>query len=370
MTWRYIDDDNVSGPVGLACDEFLVTRSAGSGETALRLYTYRSYAALVGRFQDPRAELDLDYCREKAYDVSRRPTGGGAIIMGSDQLGVALTLSTASPVSPTTRREMFQSFGSGVLEGLKMLGVSSAELGSRNDIAVGGRKVAGQGVLEHGSGALLYHCSVCIGLDFEEMLRILKLPAAKLGKAGADAARRRMTTLREQLGRDVTLGETREALRAGFCSRFNVKTERRLLDEEEKNEVSRLASGVYASEEWIFRRTPSPDMTGEGAVRGRDGVVQAYVTLAGRHIKDAALTGDFFAGPESVAAVEEKLRWVRAEKGAVEEAVAAGLAGVKEEEMDAGSLAGAVMKAAANARERVKGGESYSCFIPHDRQQD
>ena len=366
MTWRYIDDDNVSGPGGLACDEFLAARSAGSGETALRLYTYRSYAALVGRFQDPRAELDLDYCRKKAYDVSRRPTGGGAIIMGSDQLGVALTLSTASSVSPATRREMFQSFGSGVLAGLKMLGVS-AELGSRNDIAVGGRKVAGQGVLEHESGALLYHCSVCIGLDFEEMLRILKLPAAKLGKAGADAARRRMSTLREQLGRDVTLGETREALRAGFCSHFNVETEKRLLDDREQREVGRLASEVYASEKWIFRRTPSPDMAGEGAVRGRDGVVQAYVTLAGRHIKDVALTGDFFAGPASVAAVEEKLRWVRAEKGAVEEAVSAGLAGVNEEEMDAGSLAEAVMKAVTSARDRVQSGEGYSCFIPHDR---
>ena len=365
-TWRYLDDDNVSGPEGLACDEFLVKRSAGSGETALRLYTYRSYAALVGRFQDPRAELDLDYCGKKGYDVSRRPTGGGAIIMGSDQLGVALTLSTASSVSPATRREMFQSFGSGVLAGLKLLGIA-AELGSRNDIAVGGRKVAGQGVLEHESGALLYHCSICIGLDFEEMLRILKLPAVKLGKAGADAARRRMTTLRDQLGRDVTLGETREALRAGFCSHFGVETARRLLDEDEKREVKRLATEVYASEKWIFRRTPSPDMTGEGAVRGRDGVVQAYVTLAGRNIKDVALTGDFFAGPASVAAVEDKLRWVRAEKEPVAEAIAVGLSGAREEEMDVGSLAEAVMKAVTNARERVKGGESYSCFIPHDR---
>ena len=69
-----------------------VGRDATRPRPTLRLYTYASHAALVGRYQTLDAEVDLEACAATGTAVSRRPTGGGAIVMGRDQLGVALVL--------------------------------------------------------------------------------------------------------------------------------------------------------------------------------------------------------------------------------------------------------------------------------------
>ena len=93
MQWRYLCEDRVSDSFGLAADEAMALRVGENlSSPVLRLYTYRSCSALVGRFQRIENELNLDFCREQKMSVNRRPTGGGAILMGEDQLGVALML--------------------------------------------------------------------------------------------------------------------------------------------------------------------------------------------------------------------------------------------------------------------------------------
>ena len=91
--WRLIIDDGVSASFGLAADECMAHRvGAGASQPTLRLYTYRSSCALVGRFQNTDNEINLAYCEANGIPLNRRPTGGGAIIMGKDQLGIALCI--------------------------------------------------------------------------------------------------------------------------------------------------------------------------------------------------------------------------------------------------------------------------------------
>ncbi|MDP5957318.1 MAG: lipoate--protein ligase family protein, partial [Candidatus Marinimicrobia bacterium] len=91
-TWRYIKNDNVAASAGLAADEVLANcAGADTSQHTLRLYTYQP-CALVGRFQSIENELNLEYCAQNKIPVNRRPTGGGAIIMGENQLGVALAI--------------------------------------------------------------------------------------------------------------------------------------------------------------------------------------------------------------------------------------------------------------------------------------
>ena len=60
--WRLVVDDGVSAAFGLAADEWLMGHHAGDGgfDATLRLYTYESHCALVGRFQDLATEVRLD----------------------------------------------------------------------------------------------------------------------------------------------------------------------------------------------------------------------------------------------------------------------------------------------------------------------
>ena len=90
--WRLLADDGVGAAEGLALDEALMARyrhEAQKSAPTLRLYSYRDHCALIGRYQNLNAEVDLAACRRTDTQVSRRLTGGGAIVMGAGQLGVA-----------------------------------------------------------------------------------------------------------------------------------------------------------------------------------------------------------------------------------------------------------------------------------------
>src|SRR3974390_317908 len=116
--WRLLADDGAGAAEGLALDEALMARYA-RGEAdhppTLLLYTYRSHCALVGRYQNLEAELDLDACQRTGTPVSRRPTGGGAIIMGAGQLGVAVTSRAPAGKRP---REIIEELATAVMAGL------------------------------------------------------------------------------------------------------------------------------------------------------------------------------------------------------------------------------------------------------------
>ena len=138
--WRLITDDGVTASFGLAADDCLAQR-VGREESppTLRLYTYRSHCALIGRFQNVDNEVRRDYCAAHGIAVNRRPTGGGAIIMGADQLGVALTLPGRSDDAYSRARELMVQFSAGVVNGLRTLGVD-ASFCHKNDVEVGGAR--------------------------------------------------------------------------------------------------------------------------------------------------------------------------------------------------------------------------------------
>jgi lipoate-protein ligase A len=91
--WRYLTSDAVGAAEGLARDEALMSphsRERDEAPPVLRLYSYASHAALCGRYQHLEAEIDTEACARTGTSYNRRPTGGGAIVMGAGQLGGAL----------------------------------------------------------------------------------------------------------------------------------------------------------------------------------------------------------------------------------------------------------------------------------------
>ena len=124
--WRYIADDAVSASFGLAADEYMAQRP--TGEPVLRLYTYRSHCGLIGRFQRLDAEIHVDYCRKAGIALNRRATGGGAILMGRNQLGLAITIPAEHrAVGPEGVRELFQRYSRGLTDGLATRGWTEQE---------------------------------------------------------------------------------------------------------------------------------------------------------------------------------------------------------------------------------------------------
>ena len=356
MVWRLLTGDCVDAGRGLAVDEVLA-RNAGSGvsPTTLRLYTYRPHVALVGRFQDVAHEVHLPFCEQHGIQVNRRPTGGGAILMGPNQLGVALVLPGRGEVLKWRARELMIRFSRGLVQGLGGLGIRASFRG-KNDLEVGGRKIAGLGIYRDSSGGLLFHGSLLVDLDVELMSRVLKTPFERVTDKELATVARRTSSVRKVLGTSVTMEDVRSCIAAGFGEAFEVGLEPGELAASERDAIDTLDREKYQTPGWVFQRTQVPDTSGAATLQTPAGLLDVRVTLAGRMIKAVCIRGDFFADEGAIADVEGRLRWHSSEPAAVA-ATVRGCASLDEESLDQASLIQAIVSATANA------GEPYGCFV-------
>ncbi len=366
--WRLITDDNVSASFGLAADEALAQRvGMNQSQPTLRLYTYRSHCALVGRFQNVENEIRVDYCRANGITINRRPTGGGAIIMGADQLGVALTIPGRGEDNYAQAREMMSHFSEGLVRGLNQLGVE-AKFRRKNDIEVDGKKLVGLGVYRAPSGGLLFHASLLVDLDIELMLRVLNTPFEKISDKEIDTVAGRITTVRRETESNLSVDEVRRVIADGFAEAFNLS----LLHadgftRDELDDIAKLENEKYLADDWVYQTTSVPDSNGSAKVKTEAGLIDVSVTMAGGTIKAAFIGGDFFAEENAVADLEASLRWhasqtekVSATIGKIFERRQSQFSGIQPEVMIE-----AVTKAVSRARvaESQMRADPYGCYV-------
>ena len=317
-TWRYIKNDNVTASAGLAADEVLVNRTgASTTQHTLRLYTYQP-CALVGRFQSIENELNLSYCAENKIPINRRPTGGGAIIMGEDQLGVALAIPGKVDETYAHVRKRMAQFSQGIISGLATLGIH-VEFRRKNDLEVNGKKIAGLGLHKTDSGGLLFHASLLVGLDVPYMLNVLKTPFEKITDKEISAISERTTTVRLESNTSLTIGEVRKIILNGYRESFQLNIEKGDFTKSELNEIYQLKKEKYMDNDWIFQTTDVPDATGKALVKTPGGLLDIRLVLAGKMIESAYIRGDFFTSEHAIADLEQSLRWHSSNENSVSE---------------------------------------------------
>ncbi|MFZ2058927.1 MAG: biotin/lipoate A/B protein ligase family protein [Acidimicrobiales bacterium] len=363
--WRLLADDGAAAAEGLALDEALMGRYA-RGEPdcppTLRLYSYRSHCALVGRYQNLAAEVDLAACRRSGTEVSRRPTGGGAIVMGSGQLGIAYLDRAPAGRRP---REIIEQLSAALAAGLAQLGVTASFCG-KNDLEVGGRKIAGLGLYVDPAGAMLFHASVLADLDLEFMLEVLRIPAAKLADRAVAAVRQRLTTVSAETASRHDAATLRPAIARGFAMTFGAALEPGTPDQAELAQADALAAGRYRSQSWLSERSIAADASGSALLKTPAGLARIYLTTHGDLVKSAMVAGDFNELPPAVVAMEAGLRWRRLDERAIT-AVIAGSGAAEALGVPAERIAAAVLDAGRRAGQtaaaaRVRAADR--CFLP------
>lgn len=367
MDWRLVTDDNVSASFGLAVDETLAQRvGLDLSQPTLRLYTYRSHCALVGRFQNVENEVRVEYCCENGVTINRRPTGGGAIIMGADQLGVALTIPGRGDDTYGHARELMGDFSEGLVRGLNQLGVQ-AGFRRKNDIEVDSRKLVGLGIYRAPSGGLLFHASMLVDLDIALMLNVLKTPFEKISDKEIDTVAGRITTVRREIESRISIDEVRYVIADGFVSAFDVNLIPSDFTNDERVEISKLENEKYLTDDWVYQTTSVPDTNGSAKIKTEAGLIDVSVTMAGTTIKAAFIGGDFFAAENAVADLEASLRWhagqpdkVAATIGKMFESRKGQFGGIQPEVMIE-----AVTKAVGRARvaESHMRADPYGCYV-------
>ena len=364
--WRYLEQDRVFAAYGLAADEWLMRAYESPGQPApptLRLYTYRSHCALVGQFQDVETEIDLEYCRAERIPINRRPTGGGAIIMGDDQLGMALAASVKYPGIPGHPREIFALYSAAICRGLKTLGIH-ASMGGKNDIRVNGRKIAGLGLCRGERGALLFHASLLVGLDIPLMLRVLKIPLEKVADKLRADIEENLTTVRRELRKQIEVAEVRDIIRRGFEAAMGIKFEARALTPEEVERIRALELEKYSCDGWIFQQRSGQTKGGVSVQKTPGGLLRIHVTLAGDRIERIRVTGDFFAQAKHLVELEKIMSGLPASEDVVRRVIKQFFSERSNpiERVGKEELARAVLVALRQAKQTEDAQAPYGCF--------
>lgn len=365
--WRLITDDAVSASFGLAADETLAQRLGhGLSGPTLRLYTYASHCALVGRFQNIENELHRDYCEGNNIPINRRPTGGGTIIMGQDQLGVALIIPGRKEDTYNRARELMSQFSEGLVRGLQSLGVN-AEFRRKNDIEVEGRKIVGLGIHRAPSGGLLFHASLLVDLDVELMLNVLNTPFEKISDKEISTVSNRISTVRRETGKALSLDEVRQVVAQGYKDAFEVDLIPGTLTSDECTEIETLEKEKYLTDDWIFQKTEVPDTFGEAKIKTPAGLLDVKTTLAGSMIKAVFIAGDFFAEDKAIADLESSLRWHNSDPSKIEATLKKGFQRWHTElnNIPLPSIVEAVNKSIRRAQvaEKKFRADPYGCFV-------
>ena len=320
--WRYIEEHNVSASYGLGVDEFLMDQNVKSrtNPISLRLYTYKNYSALSGRFQDISAEIDIEKCRSEGFGYSRRLTGGGAIIMGEKQLGICLA-APSSAFEWKHIRELYELFSKPIIQTLQELGID-ASFRSKNDLEVGSKKIAGLGVYLSPEGNIQFHTSLLLDMDIPAMMSVLKIPIQKYSdKKKINSVSQRLTTISKELNREVSIQEVVSLIRKNFSLQFGIALFEESLSRSEKSQVEKIEKDRYLNDDWIFQNSPQADMTGMSLKKTSAGLLRTYIGLKGNTIKSVLITGDFFEQSELLNQIETALKWSPLDKGKIEQVV-------------------------------------------------
>jgi len=225
--WRFIDSGPNSGAFNMAEDEKLldqaVTEAAGP---VLRFYTWDPPAVSLGRFQIVETAVRAEACTRLGIDIVRRVTGGRAVLH-NQELTYSVVARTDNTLFPPEVLGTYRVIAAGLLKGLGLLGIH-AEMVSRStrhavlvkknakdpscfsspswyEILVKGKKIIGS-AQRRVPGAFLQHGSILIGYD----------PGLEAEVIYGKGARDRVTCIRHELNRDITLDEVKQAFMRGF----------------------------------------------------------------------------------------------------------------------------------------------------------
>ena len=299
-SFRVVDAGPRDGRFNIALDQAMIDcHQAGLIPDSIRFIHFPP-TALIGRHQELRTELDLDYCRDHGIGVGRRITGGGAIYLDEGQLGWALVCARHT-LGSAVLGDVARAVCEAVAAGLGRFGLD-ARYRPRNDIEVGGRKISGTGGFYDGD-TLIYQGTVLVDLDPQRMLGALRVPRSKLARRGLDSAAQRVVAMRELLGpRTPDVADIEAALLAGFHERFGLAAIRGVLSDVEQALARRLHESELGRDDFVAE-IDGPPGGGDvlvGTHTSPGGTITSYLRLegaGGTRIGQVLIAGDFFVAP-------------------------------------------------------------------------
>jgi len=173
----------------------------------------------------------------------RRMSGGSTIFTDEGQLIFSLTVDQRAVPRPGDAYALT----CGVLvKALRTLGIN-AEHKPPNDVVVDGKKISGSAQTRK-RGMLMVHGTVLVDTNLDRMVRVIRPRQDKHSRT-----RREMTSIKEELGRTISMDEVKDALVMAFSEELEQRAVCIPVNEREKKRVKALIDEKYGREEYLLQ---------------------------------------------------------------------------------------------------------------------
>ncbi|MBU0757938.1 MAG: lipoate--protein ligase family protein [Nanoarchaeota archaeon] len=248
MKWRLIIDRTRDAYTNMAIDYALLKLNK---VPTVRFYMWSPPAVSIGYFQSLAEEIDLDRCKKLGVDYVRRITGGGAVFHDAE-LTYSITINEDNEYISKGINESYQEICGAIIKGLSNLDIK-ADYVPLNDLIVNGKKISGCAQTRK-EKTILQHGTLILDVDVEKMFSILLVPNEKIRDKMISSVKERVTSLKNELGRDIGFAELSQAFKKGFEEYFNIEFTEQGLTEEELGLAEEIRKDIFAKESWNRKR--------------------------------------------------------------------------------------------------------------------
>jgi len=253
--WRLLPVETNNAFMNMAIDEAILTaRIARQVPNTLRFYRWHPSAVSVGKNQNPESEIYLDACKQLGVDVVRRISGGGAVYHDFEgEVTYSVTAQTADFDTSDITAVYFKIYDA-ITDALRLLGVpadfSSGDTKNCPNLTVNGKKISGSSQTIT-RGVVLQHGTLLKSVDLPKMFQLLKLRNVSCTQA-ADIAKRKITSIQNELGHRIMPETVANALAQGFKAILKIQLEEGELTINEEETANKLYKEKYLTKEWNF----------------------------------------------------------------------------------------------------------------------
>ena len=216
---------------------------------SLVLYSSCDKYMSVGLHQDPRDELDLNYCKKNNIGIFRREIGGGTVLLDKNQLFYNLIINRNNHNVPYIPENFFRKFLQPVLQAYHELGIA-AEFRPLCDLVVQEKKISGNGGGEIGECKVLGG-NILLDFNFNCMARAISSPDS-LRKKFLELMQDNITTLKKELEIIPSKEEICSILVKKYEDLLGPMTKGKV-DAEITKKMMELDK-QYSSDKWLYQR--------------------------------------------------------------------------------------------------------------------
>ncbi|WP_152656538.1 biotin/lipoate A/B protein ligase family protein [Oceanobacillus sp. CFH 90083] len=269
-TWYFLDTNKQTPAYNMAADECLLRwHSDGKIPPVLRFYEWLPAGLSIGYFQKTKNKIDLEAVKKNGFQLVRRLTGGRAVLHDKE-LTYSIIISENHPRMPKSVKEAYLVLSKGLLEGYRQLGIAADfavpkekvtpaqsavcfEEPSWYELVIDNKKAAGSAQTRM-QGVILQHGSIPLSVDKDTLYDLFIYRNEKVKERARASYDNKAISIHQAAGREVSLEETKKALKTGFQIGLDIELKTFVLSNEQEKEIHDLMHSKYVTDEWNFSR--------------------------------------------------------------------------------------------------------------------